>query len=239
MQSGETGVKMTGRCVAAFLILLNIACWLVIQIKEPMLLYKDAWFTWMLAGVLLLTALLGIWLGKRYDITHYQASRDPLTGCYNRRYTYLQVPVLLKRMARRNRRLFVTIVDVNDFKVVNDTYGHHIGDQLLQQIAEQLRQHAGKGDVIARWGGDEFLIIGPAARDEDRDGRSQRIKHILEQLNVRKQSSVKVSTGTALFPEDASSLEGLIKAADANMYHDKCGKQLAPLPKAKQQTLIV
>ena len=84
---------------------------------------------------------------------------DPLTGLYNRRYAEQRLKAEISRSARRGHPLIVVLIDVNDFKQINDTYGHQAGDTVLKEFAKRLH-HATRGaDLAARWGGDEFMML--------------------------------------------------------------------------------
>jgi diguanylate cyclase (GGDEF)-like protein len=145
------------------------------------------------------------WLGKQYDRAKYLSEKDDLTGAYNRRYLIDN----FKKLAINS--FIIYIVDVNDFKTINDTYGHHIGDEVLQYISSMLRQYVNKKDIIVRTGGDEFLVI-----SKSECLLSQKLIFDIDD-NIR----VSVSIGTAMYPNDATTLNELVKIADKNMYKAK------------------
>ncbi|SEP03461.1 diguanylate cyclase [Paenibacillus sp. OV219] len=95
------------------------------------------------------------------------AFRDPLTGLYNRRFFDCQVEVELNRMTRKPANISIALLDVDHFKNVNDTYGHQIGDLVLQHFGQLLQKSLRSSDIVARWGGEEFVVIMPNTTDSD------------------------------------------------------------------------
>lgn len=95
----------------------------------------------------------------QYDKAKYFSEKDTLTGVYNRRFVEAIFPKLLAQVERKNEQLSLSIVDCNDFKPINDTYGHKIGDEVLITLSSLLAGEIRKSDIVARWGGDEFLIF--------------------------------------------------------------------------------
>jgi len=176
----------------------------------------------MLAAVFFLLVLLPLaWLaGKAYDRMRTIAMQDDLTRIWNRKYVSGMMPKLLRQAAKRGKPLSVSLIDINDFKLINDSYGHQAGDQALQLIAGALRGCAGKGEIVARWGGDEFLLIRPFDRGTGQP-IAEEIGDALDKLSKRIGTRVSASVGTAVFPEDGDTLQALLHHADRRMYDDK------------------
>ncbi|MGM0904753.1 MAG: diguanylate cyclase [Bacillota bacterium] len=126
-------------------------------------------------------------------------------------------------MEQFNSRTIV-LLDLNDFKIINDIYGHKAGDHYLKSIASQLEDTAGKKEIVARWGGDEFIIIFPYTPKKRELGK--RIEEIRQRLkNVSPNGlEIGVSIGTAIYPSEGETFDELLKAADQNMYKDKAQK---------------
>ena len=166
--------------------------------------------------VLLPTAWLA---GRAYDRLRKIAMQDELTRTWNRKYVLVMMPKLLRYASKRGRPLSVSLIDINDFKLINDSYGHQAGDQVLQLIAAALRGCAEKGEIVARWGGDEFLFISPCCRT----GQSiaEAVAKALDKLSKRIGTRVTASVGTAVFPDDGDALQSLLHHADRRMYEDK------------------
>ena len=165
---------------------------------------------------------------------HRLAHYDSLTGLANRKYFYDRLKDAMALARRQNRRLALLLLDLNDFKPVNDTFGHQVGDQLLQRVAERLCECVRETDCVARLGGDEFTMILTDIKDEE-DAEKATCK-ILESLEQPFQIDgrelvVSGSIGISLYPSDADALEPLVRNADLAMYRakDEGGRQSAYL----------
>jgi len=152
------------------------------------------------------------------------ANHDTLTGLPNRMLLMDRLEQLLARMLRQGKSLAVMFLDLDDFKQVNDTYGHEVGDQLLKFVAERLRAAVRADDTVARLCGDEFIILMESVENREvLETVRQKIQQklfdgfLLEGQLIR----VRISTGIAIFPEDGDSPEALIKQADMRMYAEK------------------
>lgn len=152
------------------------------------------------------------------------ANHDALTGLPNRMLLMDRLEQLLPGMRRQGQRLAVMFLDLDNFKRVNDTYGHEVGDQLLKFVAERLRATVRVGDTVARMSGDEFIILIESVENEEAlEAVSQKIRQKLAvgfQI-ADQQICVRISAGIAMFPEDGDSPEALIKQADMRMYANK------------------
>jgi diguanylate cyclase (GGDEF)-like protein len=152
------------------------------------------------------------------------ANHDALTGLPNRMLLMDRMEQLLARARRQGRHLAVMFLDLDDFKAVNDSYGHEVGDQLLKFVAERIRSALRADDTVARMSGDEFVVLMESAENQEApEAVSQKIQQKLSEgfLVEGQLIRVQTSTGIAIFPEDGESLEALIKQADKRMYADK------------------
>lgn len=151
-----------------------------------------------------------------------QSIRDPLTGLYNRRYLDETMGREIRRAEREKTSLACLMIDVDHFKLFNDTYGHDAGDAALKQVAMVLRERTRGEDVVCRFGGEEFTII---MAGMDADAAAQRA----EQLRVAVAGSdfdwhgqpvgrITVSAGVATFPSNAGCQDELVRAADKALY---------------------
>jgi len=152
------------------------------------------------------------------------ANHDGLTGLPNRMLLMDRLEQMLARMLRQEKRMAVIFLDLDDFKQVNDIYGHEIGDQLLKFVAERLRTTVRADDTVARLCGDEFIILMESVENREAlDAVKDKIRQKLSDgFFVKDQLiRVKASIGIAMLPEDGDSPETLMKQADVRMYEDK------------------
>ena len=163
------------------------------------------------------------WEDKLYRQAHY----DPLTNLPNRVMLRDRVEQALLRAAREDLAVAVMLVDLDDFKQVNDSLGHSVGDTLLVSIAERLTTQARHTDTVARLGGDEFVVLIPDLPRPSAIAIVDRIARSLSEELARaadiagRRVSSPASIGIALFPENAGEFEDLLKTADAAMYESK------------------
>jgi diguanylate cyclase (GGDEF)-like protein len=163
-------------------------------------------------------------MGKQYDKVKYLSEKDILTDLYNRRFVLGIFNKLLALVERNNQKLSVFVVDIDNFKHINDTYGHLLGDKVLAYVSNILSNNTRKSDIVARWGGDEFLIVAPNTDETCPIALLERIQSKLEHLSEELGVEVTVSIGAATYPVDGKDLDSLIKVADHIMY--KCKKEL-------------
>lgn len=155
---------------------------------------------------------------------HYLALHDYLTGLPNRVMLNDRLEQAIIRAKRNNTQLAVVFVDLNGFKQVNDSYGHEVGDILLQQVTQRFKSQLRDSDTLARLGGDEFIVLLTDIKD------SQGVEQSMERINAAmaepfqiKDKTIQsyVSQGSAIFPEDGATAKALLSFADKNMYINK------------------
>lgn len=152
------------------------------------------------------------------------AGRDALTGLCNRASFDESLPQIAALARQDGAHLALFMIDLNDFKDINDTFGHAAGDDVLRQVADGLRTVARDTDHIARLGGDEFAIICPGLhRDAALLEFTHRLEHAVRQVRVASDSRRRISAciGVAVYPTETESLPGLLELADAAMYQGK------------------
>ncbi|MCC3375808.1 GGDEF domain-containing protein [Cohnella sp. REN36] len=184
---------------------------------------------WIGAGFASVLYPLGWSLGRQYDRMKHRAERDSLTGAFNRGFVARCYPALAKRAAHAQKRFAVALIDVNDFKAINDVHGHRTGDLALLRLAEALRSCTRRGEIVGRWGGDEFLVLCPYAEREELEGLERLIADKLESLSSQEGLKLSISFGAAVYPGDGQSLDALAAAADRCMYENK-RRAKAPAP---------
>lgn len=159
----------------------------------------------------------------------YLALHDPLTGLPNRKYLFDQLSQLMIQASRHNRKLSIIFVDIDNFKHINDNYGHEVGDNVLLAISEEIKYHLRPGDIIGRIGGDEFIIIlDDIAKLEDINIIVNKLSKAIENIpNYIKEKlgidilKITFSMGISIYPDDSTKLEELIKFADIALYKSK------------------
>lgn len=153
-----------------------------------------------------------------------QAIRDPLTNVYNRRYLAEFLGREVARAEREGLPLSVVIMDVDNFKQFNDTFGHKCGDIVLQAIANFLVDHTRRGDVVCRYGGEEFVILMPGASQEDALERAETWRQDFSETAVEYDGMkffATFSAGVATYPYHGSTDEAILQAADRALYRSK------------------
>ncbi|HBT31709.1 MAG TPA: diguanylate cyclase [Pusillimonas sp.] len=156
------------------------------------------------------------------------AQYDDLTGLLNRRTLHAHLRATLARYERRQASFALLFVDLDDFKSVNDSYGHLVGDQLLMQIAIRLKRSVRQGDTVFRLGGDEFLVLlEDIHTKEDARQVAAKLKANVSEPVVIEGSSLNAyaSVGLACYPDDARQIDALLSHADQEMYVMKRRRQ--------------
>jgi diguanylate cyclase (GGDEF)-like protein len=161
-------------------------------------------------------------LASSRDDMKAMAVTDPLTRCYNRRLLYEIAEHELEQHRRYNLPLSLLYIDIDHFKAINDTRGHHTGDEVLKTLGAILRELTRQADYVFRWGGDEFLVLLSASEPEARN-KAKRIRQaFLESMIVGNlPDGVDVSIGVVPVPPDTADFDPLIDQADREMYRRK------------------
>lgn len=168
------------------------------------------------------------------DALAHEAAHDPLTGLLNRSAFLDLLEATIAERAAAGGELAVLFVDLDGFKAVNDAHGHHAGDAVLVAVADRLRASLRTGDVVARHGGDEFVVLlEPTPADDELPGLLARIDAALARpvdIGAGQRVVVGASTGAARADADATDVDALLRAADAAMYRAKRSSQQAGPP---------
>lgn len=153
-----------------------------------------------------------------------QAIHDPLTGLYNRRYLNETLTREISRAERENAPLSMIISDIDQFKMINDTYGHLIGDKFLVEIANLMKNHACGSDIICRYGGEEFLMVLPDTTLISATKRAEEIMKKCAKIIIQhegKDLQVTISSGVASYSNHGKEAEEIIIKADEALYRAK------------------
>ncbi|WP_022856100.1 GGDEF domain-containing protein [Thermodesulfobacterium thermophilum] len=162
--------------------------------------------------------------------TYLMAIKDELTGLYNRYYLKDYLAKLIEKLKRnQNNKLFLIFIDLDNFKLINDTYGHNKGDNVLKEVAEILTVNFRKYDVISRYGGDEFIVL-----LESNEHPTKKINALRQKIEENfKEFNLSFSYGISIFPDDIEDInmetqeiiKQLIEIADKRMYEDKTKRE--------------
>jgi diguanylate cyclase (GGDEF)-like protein len=169
-------------------------------------------------------AAIAIDAAMLYALSESLSRSDPLTGLANRRQLDQDLELEVERAGRYQRPMTFFMIDIDHFKTVNDTFGHALGDTVLQQVAELLRQHMRPGDTVYRYGGEEFAVLARETDLADGHAVAERLRHAIATHygeNAPEEISVTISVGLALLSKDAESAADVIDAADRALYAAK------------------
>ncbi|MBI3710695.1 MAG: PleD family two-component system response regulator [Proteobacteria bacterium] len=165
-------------------------------------------------------------LRDTYEHNISLALTDSLTGLYNRRYFTTHLDGLFEQAAGAGKSLALLMIDIDNFKTINDTYGHAVGDEVLRGVANRLTEYMRSFDTIARWGGEEFAVVMPEADPQIARGVAERLRRKIAgrpfavsagvgEVNVTISLGLAVSAGDTACPDD------LLRSADAALYQAK------------------
>jgi diguanylate cyclase (GGDEF)-like protein/putative nucleotidyltransferase with HDIG domain len=174
-----------------------------------------------------------------FEQTKEDSLTDPLTGLPNTRFLFMHLTRELARAERLKSEVSLLVMDLDNFKSINDSHGHHVGDRALCEVARVLRTAIRPYDICVRYAGDEFMVVlSGCSVDEAEQKRAelqQGIDEVYFEARPGKRVQLGISVGAAVFPHDAESYESLLATADSRMYQDKSrrkrpGGREAPRP---------
>lgn len=219
-----TGYFFGRRATASVLVTIGVAHGVAIASMPPGVGYASRWLD--VIGSMVIVAIVVRVLAESNDRLLARAAAearvDELTGALNRRGLAERVAVELDRARRERGTVAVIAIDVDHFKQTNDAHGHDVGDRVLAHLAGVMRQHTRGTDIVARIGGDEFLIVLPNSKVAEARAVADRIRAEIAEVAVGGVAHPTISTGIAveLMPHD---LQALVDRADAALYEAKAG----------------
>jgi len=178
------------------------------------------------------------------DTLREQSIRDPLTRLYNRRFLEESLERELNLATRKKQPLAIIFVDLDHFKIFNDTFGHDAGDMVLKSLGDLLRAFFRDTDLCCRFGGEEFAIILPESTVEDAASRANALRSMVKSLRLQyKQQNLgplSLSAGVAGFPEHGSAADDLLKIADQCLYESKArGRDVVTVASVRARGTVV
>jgi FOG: GGDEF domain len=169
-------------------------------------------------------------LKSKLEMVEAEANLDPLTNLFNRRSLERALEEFFSLYKHSKMTFSLILIDLDDFKYVNDNYGHHVGDLVLVKVAKVLRTSMRAKDIVGRWGGDEFVAILPNTDLENAKKIVERLKSQLGKMEILAEGrrfKVSISAGVVQCGENFQSWLDMIKEADRLMYEDKNKKKKA------------
>ncbi|MGB6131504.1 MAG: GGDEF domain-containing protein [Acidobacteriaceae bacterium] len=213
----------------SFVTLAGFAAWAAVFVVAPLMqaylpqVHVDS-EVWNLPKYVVTVGMILLLLEDQIEHNRYLALHDELTGLPNRRLFQDRMANALERARRNRTRAALLLIDLDHFKRVNDTVGHHIGDLLLRRVGTLFLARVRRSDTVARTGGDEFAVIleEPITREDAERVGDALVQRLKEPIELEHHTlTVGASVGIAMFPEDADTVERLRIAADRNMYAEK------------------
>ena len=164
-----------------------------------------------------------------FEQTQEDSLTDPLTGLPNTRFLFMHLTRELARAERLKSELSLMVMDLDHFKEINDSHGHHVGDRALCEVARVLRAAIRPYDICVRYAGDEFIVVlsgcGADEAEQKRLELQQGVDAVYFEARPGKRLQLGISVGTAVFPQDGESYETLLATADNRMYQDKANRK--------------
>jgi diguanylate cyclase (GGDEF)-like protein/putative nucleotidyltransferase with HDIG domain len=160
-----------------------------------------------------------------FEQTQEDSLTDPLTALPNTRFMFMHLTRELARAERMKAEVSLLVMDLDNFKDINDTYGHHVGDRALREVAAVLRAGIRPYDICVRYAGDEFIVVLSGCGGEEAELKRMELQRAVDQLLFEprpgKALRLAISVGASVFPHDGNTYETLLATADGRMYRDK------------------
>jgi diguanylate cyclase (GGDEF)-like protein/putative nucleotidyltransferase with HDIG domain len=160
-----------------------------------------------------------------FEQTQEDSLTDPLTGLPNTRFMFMHLTRELARAERLKSEVALLVMDLDKFKEINDSHGHHIGDRALREIAKVLRTGIRPYDICVRYAGDEFIVVLSGCGQDEAERKRLELQRAVDLLHFEarpgRRIPLAISVGAAIFPHDGDTYESLLATADSRMYRDK------------------
>ena len=176
-------------------------------------------------------------LKKQNDLLREMAIRDPLTGLFNRHSMAEISDRMVSRSTRHQTPLSALMIDIDLFKIINDTHGHQIGDQVIQGVARILKQQFRREDMIARYGGEEFLVVMELCELRQAMIKAEKVRLLVSEAKIN-DLDLTVSIGVAQLSPDEKDYESLVLRADTALYQAKKSGRNQSVAYTKQMKMI-
>ena len=173
-----------------------------------------------------------------FEQTQEDSLTDPLTGLPNTRFLFMHLTRELARAERLETEVTLMVMDLDQFKGINDQHGHHVGDRALCEVARVLRAAIRPYDICVRYAGDEFIVVLSGCSAEEAEAKRRELQKGIDEVYFEarpgKRLPLGISIGAAVFPVDGDSYEALLATADSRMYLDKSARKVRTAPLAGQ-----
>jgi diguanylate cyclase (GGDEF)-like protein/putative nucleotidyltransferase with HDIG domain len=160
-----------------------------------------------------------------FEQTQEDSLTDPLTALPNTRFMFMHLTRELARAERLKAEVALLVMDLDNFKEINDNHGHHVGDRALREVAAVLRAGIRPYDICVRYAGDEFIVVlsgcGADEAERKRAELQQAVDEVLFEARPGRRLPIGISIGAAIYPQDGDTYEALLATADSRMYRDK------------------
>jgi diguanylate cyclase (GGDEF)-like protein len=164
-----------------------------------------------------------------FEQTQEDSLTDPLTGLPNRRSMFVHLSRELARAERLKSQVALLVMDMDGFKTINDTYGHHVGDRALREVSFALQDALRPYDLCVRYAGDEFIVVLTDCSRETADIKCRELQEAVAKIRLEvragKKIPIAISAGSSVFPHDGTTYEALLADADHRMYRDKAARR--------------
>jgi diguanylate cyclase (GGDEF)-like protein/putative nucleotidyltransferase with HDIG domain len=164
-----------------------------------------------------------------FEQTQEDSLTDPLTGLPNTRYMFLHLSRELARAERMKSEVALLVMDLDNFKDINDTFGHSAGDRALREVAHVLKAAIRPYDICIRYAGDEFVVLLAGCGAEEGERKRLELQRTVEELEFEprpgRRVAIRISVGAAIFPRDGDGYEAIMATADSRMYRDKARRK--------------